>query len=250
MLTWHCPKCGQKHSIREGTIGNIKRCDGCGSKSPVAPPPPSPAPAGLAAVIIAVCIFVVCGGCLATFGGLSGINKTNETQAKAKPSETNAGQTPAPKKQPAEKKPNEEETRPKKDPEPTPEELAVIEQEKKEREAKNNAEIERFEREEEAYKMALASYEGARKLRLAQSLARAAIEESENGNGKMADEIKASAKKHYREILRDYPGTEAATAARLLLDGKTAKEIEVPKLPIKPKPAHIVPEPPTKRKKK
>jgi hypothetical protein len=65
-----------------------------------------------------------------------------------------------------------------------------------------------------------AEYEAARKLSIARRLARGGQEEEAGGNSREAERLRGQAAEHYREIVKSFPGTQAAAEAQALLDGK------------------------------
>jgi hypothetical protein len=93
----------------------------------------------------------------------------------------------------------------------------------------------RAAKEEAAYRLAKVEFAAARKLKDARRLADDASEEVRR-NPKEAARLRDLAADRYQEIVKSFPGTQAAADAQKLLDGKAVPDRPLPSVPRQPGP--------------
>jgi hypothetical protein len=101
--------------------------------------------------------------------------------------------------------------------------------------ARAEEEAERLEEEMARFEVAALEYHSDNKLRLARGLVQDAKVEKLGGNFRAAERLEDRARERYADIVKDFPGTQAAADAQSLLDGKPPPDRPRPPLPVLPK---------------
>ncbi len=220
MYSTSCPGCGVKVNYRADSVGTGKKCVMCGKAFVLPPPPPFPwsgclAAAGLfgAGALLLLCCLPV--GLVALFGPRTeGRRQSTDADAPAvaarRPTEPDSPgpspTRPAPATEPGPATPLQDPAKPDADADAR---------------ADAEAEAERLEEEMARFEIEAKEYHADNMVRLARRLAAETF--------KLEDAVK-----RYQQIVKDYPGTQAAADAELLLARKPVPDHPRPPYPVLP----------------